>query len=62
VIAAATARAMLTPVLENHGIGPVRVQPEGADEFDAEFENGALRIWLGLNGDGRIEGAGLRPK
>jgi hypothetical protein len=40
----------------------VRVQPEGADEFDADFEKGALRIDLGLNDDGQIEGVGVRPK
>ena len=40
----------------------VRVQPQGGDDFDAEFENGALRIGLGVNDDGRIEGAGLSPK
>jgi CubicO group peptidase (beta-lactamase class C family) len=39
----------------------VRVQPEGGDEFEAQFERGALLIGLGLNVDGRIEGAGLRP-
>jgi CubicO group peptidase (beta-lactamase class C family) len=40
----------------------VRVQPQGGDDFDAEFENGALHIGLGVNDDGSIEGAGLSPK
>jgi CubicO group peptidase (beta-lactamase class C family) len=40
----------------------VRVQPQGGDDFEAEFEHGTLRIGLGVNDDGRIEGAGLSPK
>jgi CubicO group peptidase (beta-lactamase class C family) len=40
----------------------VRVQPQGGDDFDAVFENGALRVGIGVNDDGRIEGAGLNPK
>jgi CubicO group peptidase (beta-lactamase class C family) len=40
----------------------VRVQPEGGDEFEAEFEKGTLSIGLGLNDDGRIEGARVNAK
>ena len=40
----------------------VRAHPEGGDDFDAEFEKGALHIGIGVNDDGRIEGAGVNPK
>jgi CubicO group peptidase (beta-lactamase class C family) len=40
----------------------VRVDPEGRDQFDADFEMGALRIGVRLDDDGRIESAGLRPR
>jgi CubicO group peptidase (beta-lactamase class C family) len=50
------------------GLGPLkalefrRVTENAADEFDADFEHGALKIWLLLDEAGRIEGAWMEPR
>jgi hypothetical protein len=38
------------------------VSPEGGDQYDADFEKGAIRIDVRLGDDGIIEGAGLLPR
>jgi CubicO group peptidase (beta-lactamase class C family) len=39
-----------------------KVTDKGADEYDADFEKGALRITLGLDEEGKIAGAFFTPR
>jgi CubicO group peptidase (beta-lactamase class C family) len=39
-----------------------RVAPEGDDQYDLDFEKGALRIGVLLSDDGRIDGAQFMPR
>ena len=39
-----------------------KVSDAGVDEFDADFEQGALHLTLGLDEDGKIAGASFAPR
>jgi len=39
-----------------------QVAAEGGDQYDADFEKGAVRVSVRLGDDGRIEGAGFMPR
>lgn len=39
-----------------------RVAPEGDDQYDADFEKGALRIGVLLSDDGHIDGVQFMPR
>lgn len=56
----------LQPIIAN--LGPLKsltfksVGNNGADEYDADFEKGALRIYMGLDEQGRIVGVNFVPR
>jgi hypothetical protein len=37
------------------------VLPNGADVYEAAFENGKLQMIISLGADGKVLGAGMRP-
>ena len=47
---------------ELKALGFLRVAENGADEYDADFANGGLRIQMGLDETGRAEIINLRPR
>jgi CubicO group peptidase (beta-lactamase class C family) len=56
----------LQPIIANLGalknLTFKRVGDNGADEFDADFEKGALRIYMSLDAQGRIAGVNFVPR
>jgi hypothetical protein len=58
--------AGLQPMFSNFGVVKrvefQRVSENGSDEFDVDFEKGALKVWLSLDAEGRIESGNFAPR